>query len=81
VCVVDAESLRVVNSIKVGVRPWGMELSPDGALLFVANGPSNDVTIIDLKTETEIKRVLVGQSPWGVAIVRKPPDVAPTAAF
>jgi YVTN family beta-propeller protein len=44
-------------------------LSPDGKYLFSANGPSNDVSVVDLATEKEVMRVKAGSSPWGVAIV------------
>ena len=57
------------RTIKVGTRPWGMALSPDGKYLFTANGPSDDISVVDLKSNQEIKRVKAGKSPWSVAIV------------
>jgi YVTN family beta-propeller protein len=50
-----------------------MALSPDQKKAFVANGPSNDISIIDLEAEKEIARVKVGESPWGIAIIEKKP--------
>ena len=41
----------------------------DEKLLFTANGPSNDVSIIDVATQKVIKKVKVGDKPWGVLIV------------
>jgi len=41
-------------------------------LLYVANGPSNDVSVVDLVTEREIRRIRAGEGPWGVAVVRTP---------
>ena len=67
--VIDAHSYAVGGSIKVGTRPWGMALSPDGKYLFTANGPSDDISVVDLKTNQEIKRVKAGKSPWSVAVV------------
>ncbi|TMQ67841.1 MAG: hypothetical protein E6K80_14890 [Candidatus Eisenbacteria bacterium] len=49
-----------------------MALSPDGRLLYVANGPSNDVSVVDVAARREIRRIPVGQGPWGVAVVRAP---------
>jgi len=69
--VIEGASNKLLNTIKVGTRPWGMAISPDGKFLFVANGPSNDVSIVDLASETEVKRVKAGESPWGIAIVPK----------
>ena len=69
VSVVDAATLRVSRSIAVGSRPWGVALSPDGALLVTADGMSDQITIIDTATLAVAGRVTVGQRPWGVAIV------------
>ena len=44
-------------------------LSPDEKLLYTANGPSNDVSIVDVATRRVIKKVKVGDKPWGVLIV------------
>jgi YVTN family beta-propeller protein len=58
----------LLDTIKVGTRPWGIALSPDGKFLFSANGPSNDVSIVDLKANKEVSRIKAGSSPWGIAI-------------
>jgi YVTN family beta-propeller protein len=71
ICVVDVTTGKVVDTIKVGPRPWGFALSPDGKQLFVANGPSNDISVVDLAGAKEIARIKVGSSPWGVAVVPK----------
>ena len=62
------EKLAVTNYILVGQRPWHMETSPDGSKLYVANGLTNDVTIIDVATLKAEKSVSVGRLPWGIAI-------------
>jgi YVTN family beta-propeller protein len=67
--VLSSSTLEVLNTIKVGARPWGIGISPDGKYLFAANGPSDDVSVVDLETEKEIARVKAGQSPWGVTVV------------
>jgi YVTN family beta-propeller protein len=59
----------VLNTIKVGQRPWGITLSPDGKYLFAANGPSDDVSVVDLATEKEIAKIKSPGSPWGVVAV------------
>jgi YVTN family beta-propeller protein len=46
-------------------------ISPDGKYLYSANGPSNDVSVVDLATDKEVARVKAGASPWGLAIVAK----------
>jgi YVTN family beta-propeller protein len=74
VLVIDTARNEVVNvAADVGDRPWGIALSWDGNLLFTANGPSNDVSVIDTQTMKVVKRITAGQSPWGIAI----PPAAP----
>lgn len=72
VAVVDAagagKSFKLIKEIPVGTRPWGMALSADGRFLYTANGPSNDVSIVDTVAMTMIKRIPVGRSPWGVVL-------------
>jgi YVTN family beta-propeller protein len=53
----------------VGTRPWGIVLSPDGKYLFSANGPSNDVSVVDLTTNQETARIKAGEGPWGLTLV------------
>lgn len=50
---------------RVGARPWGIGLTPDGKLLATANGPSNDVTLISLEGGAR-RTVDAGAGPWGV---------------
>jgi YVTN family beta-propeller protein len=68
-CVLDAKSCELFNTIKAGARPWGIAFSPDGKYLSAANGPSVDVSVAGLATEKEIARVKAGSSPWGIIVV------------
>jgi YVTN family beta-propeller protein len=52
--------------VEVGPRPWGIALSPDGKTLYSANGPSNDISVVDVATNAVLKKVKAGSSPWGV---------------
>ena len=45
-----------------------MELEPDGSKLYVANGLTNDVTVIDLATFKAVISAPVGRLPWGIVI-------------
>jgi len=53
----------------VGDRPWGIAVSPDGKTVFTANGPSNDVSIVDVESRSVKATVKVGDRPWGVVFV------------
>jgi YVTN family beta-propeller protein len=66
---VDADSGKIERTIEhVGARPWGVALSREGRTAYTANGPSGDVSIVDLTTGTVTSRIKVGGSPWGVVI-------------
>lgn len=51
------------------ITAWGIALSRDGKMLFTANGPSNDVSVVDTATNTIVKKLNVGDGPWGVTTV------------
>ena len=65
----DTATNAVTGSFEAGERPWGIALSPDEKLLFSANGPAGDVSIIDLATRKVLKKVKAGDRPWGVITV------------
>jgi YVTN family beta-propeller protein len=58
----------VLATIPVGKRPWNMAITPDGKKLYVANGRSNSVTVIDTEQLVPSGEVKVGEMPWGVVI-------------
>ncbi|MEJ7606675.1 MAG: beta-propeller fold lactonase family protein [Bryobacteraceae bacterium] len=51
VTIVNTADDRIEASIEVGQRPWGIALAPDGKTLYTANGPSNDISAVNLKVE------------------------------
>jgi YVTN family beta-propeller protein len=55
--------------VEVGVRPWGIALSPDEKMLFTANGPSNDVSVVDVSTMQVVRKIKAGDRPWGVVVI------------
>lgn len=69
VAVIDVTSApKLIKEVPVGKRPWGIALSADGRYLYTANGPSDDMSIVDTDSLTTIKTVGAGKSPWGVAV-------------
>jgi YVTN family beta-propeller protein len=70
---IDAEDARVTRTFpKVGQRPWGIALSQDGQKAYTANGPSGDISIVDLNSGHVDARIAVGGSPWGVVAATLP---------
>src|SRR5881296_2733703 len=59
----------IAAMIPVGNRAWGIALDPSGSKLYTANGASNDVSVIDLKSRKELRRIKVGDGPSGIAVV------------
>ncbi|WP_416898794.1 MAG: beta-propeller fold lactonase family protein [Minwuia sp.] len=65
---VDAKTLEVGDYVLVGQRAWNMTFNRDESLLFVANGLSDDMTIIDAASRKPLKSVPVGRVPHTVLI-------------
>ena len=66
---IDLVSGKEIASVEVGMRPWGIALTADGQYLYVANGPSNDVSVVETDTLMVVATISAGERPWGVAIV------------
>lgn len=66
VAVIDLDKRALVRTIDdVGKRPWGIAIDRDG-LIYTANGPSDDISVIDPKAGRVLRRIHTGGSPWGV---------------
>ena len=59
---------RVIDTVPVGQRPWNMAITPDGSKLYVANGRSGTVSVIDAVGNRKLRDIAVGELPWGVVI-------------
>jgi YVTN family beta-propeller protein len=59
----------VIATIPVGHRPWGIGLTHDGRTLFTADGPSNQISVIDTRSRRVVATIPVGKRPWGIAVV------------
>jgi YVTN family beta-propeller protein len=66
--VLDPARDSIIATVPAGKRPWGLALTADGKRLFTANGPSNDVSVIDTDSLKVIATVPAGSVPWGVAV-------------
>jgi len=63
---IDPRTGQVLERAISGARPRDMTLSSDDSELYVANGPSNDVTVFELPRLVVRTRIQTGQKPWGV---------------
>ncbi len=65
---IDIGRKVVDQSITAGSAPHGIVVSGDGARVYVTNLLSDDVSIIDTTTNTEVTKVPVGDMPNGISI-------------
>ena len=56
---VDAGSLKVLRNLRAGFEPTGVALDPSG-FLYVANRLGNDISVIDLKSGLDARRLVAG---------------------
>ncbi len=70
VTVIDAAKNEAIQTISLGergvIKPMTVLLSPDGKTLFSANGPSNEVSVVNLESASVTRKIKVGDGPWGV---------------
>ena len=64
-----SKTYKPIDYLLVGQRVWNLEFDPDETYLVTANGLSNDISLIDLKTRKVQKSIAVGQGPWGVTVL------------
>jgi len=68
---VDARADTVMATVVIGDRttkPTGLALSPDEKTLYLANGRTNDVAVIDVASRAVQATIPVGERPWGIAL-------------
>ena len=60
ISVLDAENGSSLREIQVGLHPNAMTLSPDGQLLYVANGNSDNISVIAVQNDQLVQTIPVG---------------------
>jgi PQQ-dependent catabolism-associated beta-propeller protein len=69
VAFVDVAARKVTDLVLVGKRAWSVALDKAEKTLFVVNGLSDDLTIVDVPTAKALKTVKVGRVPHTVVVV------------
>lgn len=69
VAFVDVAKRQVVQQVLAGKRAWNVMLNKDESQLYVVNGLSDDMTIIDVASGKALKTVPVGRVPYAVLVV------------
>ena len=70
ISVIDTATNTVAATVQVGIGPQGVAITPNGALAYVTNPRSNDVSVIDIggAAPRVVSTVRVGCGPTGVAV-------------
>ena len=56
-------------------NPWAMQMSPDYSKIFVTCAQTNDVRVLDTRTDNVIKAIPVGSVPQQIAISKTKPYI------
>ena len=62
------DGVALEAEIATGKSPSGIAVTPDGATLLVANRESDSVSVIDVATRKETRRIAVGTHPFGLTL-------------
>ncbi|HEY0964104.1 MAG TPA: beta-propeller fold lactonase family protein, partial [Pseudomonadales bacterium] len=55
--------LQYLGGVEVGSHPDWITFTPDSRFAYVANGHSNDVSVVDIMAMSEVARLPVGEAP------------------
>ena len=66
--IVDAKTFEVLKYVLVGSRAWDVDLTSDEKTAFVANGLSDDITVIDMATMAPVQSLPVGRTPHSIRV-------------
>ncbi len=64
---ISLSTFRKTRVFRVGPVPKAVGVSPDGRWLLAANWTNRDVSLVDLRKGRQIKRIVVGGNPRGIA--------------
>jgi YVTN family beta-propeller protein len=68
--VIDTANSTVVKTVALppGSRPMRVKVAPDGGKLYVSNGRSGTVSVLDAHSYALLDSIKVGDRPWGIAL-------------
>lgn len=69
VAFVDVSTRKVRQMVLVGKRAWSVATDRAGARLFVVNGLSDDLTVVDVASAKATRTVKVGRVPHSVVVL------------
>lgn len=69
--IVDAKSVEVIASIQIGREPHELAITPDGGKIYVSNVGDDSISVFDLETLAETKKIISPEFsfPHGIAFI------------
>lgn len=64
--IIDAETDRVVKTLRVGQAPWRAYASPDGRFMMIPNNGDETISVIDVKTQEVVTTLQGGAGMTGI---------------
>lgn len=64
--VLDTATNAFITTVPVGIRPFALEVTPDGKRVYVPNHDSSSITVIDAATNAVIDTIKVAPNPHWV---------------
>jgi len=68
IAIIDSKSHNVLSFVLTGKRPWSVDLSADEKTAIVANGLSDDITVVDMVSMQPVQSLPIGRIPHTVVI-------------
>jgi len=68
IAVIDGFTKELIEYVLVGKRAWSVALNHDETIAVVANGLSDDITLVDMDTLRPLRSIPVGRVPHTVVI-------------
>lgn len=78
ILVVDTKTNTQVASVKVGITPYGLAVSPDGNHLYSANRNSNTVSFVNTTTYSVEATIDIETRPYGISVELNPYGISVT---
>jgi len=66
--IIDTRERKIEATINMGISPFGAVVSPLTEQIYVVNGGSDEVWVVDSNSLSVIKKIAVGEGPDGIAI-------------
>ena len=76
---ISLSTLKKTRVFRVGPVPKAVAVSPNGKWLLVGNWTHRDVSVVSLKTGKQVRRIVVGGNPRGIAFAADSSKVYITA--